>query len=367
MDTRKAYRELMGRLEVDSGRGLLKCLACLGLAFAIAYLPEHAGLSAAGRASLWILVLAAGLWISEAMPAFAVALLVVGLQILVLGQPGGVYAAAGDMEAWQEFAEVWAAPPMWLFFAGLVMAKSAERTGLADWLARGALGYTGGRGERVLWVAMALTFAFSMFISNTATAALMVAILSPLLGAAGSADPRTRAGLLVGIAFAANLGGMGTIIGTPPNAIAAGLLADDHPVSFLLWMELGLPPALLLLLLTALTLAWRRRLFGRTLALADANSADRPERERVPLWQRLLVVLVFVVTVTLWLTERWHGMPTAVVSFLPIVLLSMIGVIRREEMRSLPWDILLLLAGGLSLGVGISVTGLAGWLAGFIE
>jgi sodium-dependent dicarboxylate transporter 2/3/5 len=363
MDTRKAYGELMGRLEFSSWRGLAKALSCLVVAYLLAYLPEHAGLSDAGRASLFILILAAGLWISEAMPAFAVALLVIGLQILILGRPGGVFAGPEDADLWQAFSEVWAAPPMWLFFAGLVMAKSAERTGLADWIARGALAFTGGRGERVLWVAMALTFVFSMFISNTATAALMVAILGPLLGTAGGSDPRTRAGLLVGIAFAANLGGMGTIIGTPPNAIAAGLLADDYAVSFLQWMELGLPPALVLVVLTAATLAWRRGLVGLVLDVGSTEGSEDDVEEAVPLWQRLMVIVIFVVTITLWLTERRHGMPTAVVSFIPIVALSMIGVIRREEMRSLPWDILLLLAGGLSLGVGIAATGLASWLA----
>jgi len=361
MDTRKAYRELVGRLEVTSGRAVGRTLAATAFAWAVAYLPTHAGLSPAGRASLFILALAAGLWITEAMPAFAVALLVVGLQILILGRPGGVYAAPGDFDAWHEFAAVWAAPSMWLFFAGLVMAKSAERTGLAAWIAGRALSLTGGRGERILWTAMALTATFSMFISNTATAALMLAILGPLMGSAGAAEPRVRAGLLVGVAFAANLGGMGTIIGTPPNAIAAGLLADVEPISFLAWIELGLPPAVLLVVCVGLTLAWRRGLVGLDLGLpAQATDAG----DHVPAWQRLAVMVVFALTIALWLTERWHHAPTAVVSFLPIVALSMIGVIRREEMRSLPWDILLLLAGGLSLGVGITRTGLADWLAG---
>lgn len=364
MDTRRADRELMGPLESESGHALVKTLVCVTVAAAIAFLPEHAGLSPAGRASLWILVLAAGLWVTEAMPAFAVALLVVGLQILILGWPGGVYAAPGDLDAWHNFAAVWAAPPMWLFFAGLVMAKSAERTGLAAWVASSALSLTGGRGERVLWTAMALTFVFSMFISNTATAALMVAILGPLLGAAGGADPRTRAGLLVGIAFAANLGGMGTIIGSPPNAIASGLLSEVRPIGFLSWMELGLPPALLLVGLTGAALAWRRGLVGQPLELPAApHAGEQDPAFHVPAWQRLAVIGIFAVTVALWLSERWHHMPTAVVSFLPIVLLSMIGVIGREEMRALPWDILLLLAGGLSLGVGIASTGLAEWLA----
>ncbi len=372
MDTRRYYQEIAGRLEFRSGRALAKVAACVVIAFAGAYLPEHAGLGEAGRASLWILLLAAGLWVSEAVPAFAVALVVIGLQVLILGRPGGVLADPDQVDAWQVYTAPWAAPPMWLFLAGLVLARAAERTGLARWMAQHALALTGGRGPLVLLAAMGVTLVFSMFISNTATAALMVAMLGPVLAVGRGAGERTRAGLLVGVAFAANIGGMATIIGTPPNAIAVGLLASVHDIGFLDWMLLGAPPAMLLAAGLAVALGLRQQRAGADFletgaapaAVISTDAGAAPEDPAaVALWQKLAVMSIFTVTVVLWLSEPWHGLPTAVVAFLSIVALAAVGVIRSQDMRALPWDILILLAGGLSLGVGVAESGLARWLA----
>lgn len=354
MDTRRGPTELDAPDPPHPRRALIKITAALALAAAVAYLPEHPGLSADGRVSLLILVLAAGLWISEAMPAFAVALLVIALQVLLLASP----AAAGS-DDWQTFTGAWAAPPMWLFLAGLIMAKAAERTGIARWIADTALGFTGGHGGGVLVTAMGVTFLFSMFISNTATTALMVAVLGSVGVAGRSATPQARRALLIGVAFAANVGGMATLIGTPPNAIAAGLLDDVRAVSFLTWMLFGLPPALLVVGGLAAAFAVRTEVRGAAFSLPPP-AADTGD---VPLASRLAVMVIFTVTILAWLAEAWHGLPTAVVAFLPIVALSAIGVIRREEIRSLPWDVLILIAGGLSLGVGVAESGLAGWLA----
>jgi len=336
-------------------RALIKITAALAVAAALAYLPEHPGLSADGRMSLLILVLAAGLWISEAIPAFAVALLVIALQVLLLASPAG----PGSSDDWQTFTRAWAAPPMWLFLAGLIMAKAAERTGIARWIADTALGVTGGHGAGVLIAAMGVTFLFSMFISNTATTALMVAVLGSVGVAGRSATPQARRALLIGVAFAANVGGMATLIGTPPNAIAAGLLDDVRAVSFLTWMLFGLPPALLVVGGLAAALALRSAVRGAQFSLPPPAA----QTAAVPLASRLAVMAIFTITILAWLSEAWHGLPTAVVAFLPIVALSAIGVIRREEIRSLPWDVLILIAGGLSLGVGVAESGLAGWLA----
>jgi sodium-dependent dicarboxylate transporter 2/3/5 len=344
---------------------------CAAIAVLVAWLPEHAGLGAAGRLSLGIVVLAAGLWITEAIPAFSVALLVIALQILLLGQPGGALLPEDAADGWQTFTLPWAAPPMWLFFGGLILARAAERTGLAQWLADAALRASRGDALRVLLSLVALTFSFSMFVSNTATTAMMLATLAPLLAARGDRiDARARVALLTSVAVAANVGGMGTLIGTPPNAIAAGLLDNVHPIRFIDWMVIGLPPALLLV---ALQIA----LVGRGIAGARFDGTppahDRSWLERADVsavdpdvtrtWQKVVVMVVFTATVLLWTTEALHGLPTAVVSFLPIVALSATGVIRTAEIRSLPWDVLLLLAGGISLGVGVAESGLAAWLA----
>ena len=375
-DTRAEYRRILGHLEFRSGPALLKFLGCLAAASAIAFLPAYEGIPEAARWSLWIAVYCGLLWMTEAIPAFAVALLAIGLQIAVLGTPGGVMTPEGDSKAWERFVEPWASPSMWLFFGGFILAKATSRTGLDRSLADRLIGAAGSRPERVLLYAMGTAFVFSMFLSNTATAAMMLAILSPML--ANSASPAATRSLTIGVAFAANLGGMGTIIGTPPNAIAAGLLENVYPIDFLRWIGFGLPPALFLLI--GLWAALARKVRGAEFSLPspslpksdsevpmEVDDDTAPVQPPLPRWQRWIALAVFAITIGLWLTGGWHGMPTAVVSFFPIVIFSITGIIRARDIRSLDWDILILLAGGLSLGVGVSDSGLADWLAGQLD
>ncbi|MDF1851033.1 MAG: SLC13 family permease [Verrucomicrobiales bacterium] len=367
-DTRAEYKRILGHLEFSSGAALLKFLGCLLAASLIAFLPTYPDLSEGGRWTLGIIVFCGLLWMTEAIPAFAVALLGIGLQIVILGAPGGVLFPEGDAKAWERFVAPWASPSMWLFFGGFILARASARTGLDRDIAERLLILGGTKPDRILLVAMGTTFVFSMFLSNTATAAMMVAILGPMLANCGSS--RACRALIIGVAFSANLGGMGTIIGTPPNAIASGLLEDVRPVDFLTWMLFGLPPAILLV--AGLWFVLRRQVRTARFSLSpdcmenesEGEEETNPASESLPRWQRWMVLFVFVATVALWLSGSWHGIPTAIVSFVPIVILSITGVIRGVDIRNLDWDILILLAGGLSLGVGVSESGLAEWLAG---
>lgn len=368
-DTRAEYRRILGHLEFNSGAAFLKVILCFLAAALTAFLPNYPGLEESARWSLAIVAFCGLLWMTEAIPAFAVALLGIGLQIIILGAPGGVMAVDGDSKSWQQFVEPWASPSMWLFFGGFILARASSRTGLDRDLADRLLRLAGAKPERILLVAMLTTFVFSMFLSNTATAAMMIAILGPMLASSQSSSAART--LTIGVAFSANLGGMGTIIGTPPNAIASGLLNEVYEVDFLRWMLFGLPPAILLL--GGLFFVLQKKVRGAELHLGG-NVSDGPEAipesgaglaepRLLPRWQRWTVLVVFLATVSLWLSGSWHGIPTAVVSFLPIVVFSITGVIRAEEIRTLDWDILILLAGGLSLGVGVAESGLASWLA----
>lgn len=364
-DTRAEYKRILGHLEFHSGRALAMFLLCLLVAGVVAFVPQYVDLEPAARWTLGIVVFCGLLWMTEAIPAFAVALLAIGLQIMILGQPGGVMNPEGDPKSWEMFVEPWASPSMWLFFGGFILAKASSRTGLDRSLAGNLLRLAGSKPERVLLVAMATTFVFSMFLSNTATAAMMIAILGPMLGSLKA--PGASRALILGVAFSANLGGMGTIIGTPPNAIASGLLGDVYAIDFLKWMLFGLPPAILLLAGLWWALSKRVRLASFQLENPDSSDAavkSAKSSDRAPRWQRWVVLVLIVATIGLWLTGTWHGIPTAVISFIPIVFFSITGVIRAKDIRSLDWDILILLAGGLSLGVGVSESGLAEWIAG---
>ncbi len=360
LDTRAEIARVLERFQFRSGRAFLKTLSCFALAGAVFWLAPLPGMPESARAALAIVVLAAALWVSEAIPAFAVALLVIGLQVVVLGRPGGVLTAADDLQAWENFVKPWASPPMWLFFGGLVLARAARRTEIDSQVAGAVLGLTRGRPVLLLPALMGVTFVFSMFMSNTATCAMMLTVLTPALAGLPANSAVSRS-LLLGVAFAANLGGMGTIIGSPPNAIGAGFLEQWGGITFLRWMALGLPPALLLFAVIWFLLSRPLRSEKAVLELHLASPESGAESEATAVWQRWLTLLVFILTIGLWMTGTWHGAPTAVVSFLPIVSLSMIGVIRAKDIRKIHWDVLILLAGGLSLGVGIEVSGLAAW------
>lgn len=357
-DTRRAARRFLAAVEFDDVGALLRVAGCLLLASLVAWLPEWAGLDPAARRCLFILVLAAGLWATEAIPAFAVSFLVIGLSILLLGRPDGVFAASDEPERWQIFIAPFASPLIWLFLAGFILAEAASRTGLDRTLAGLVFRAAGSRATAVLIAAMGITFLLSMFMSNTATAAMMIAVVTPLLRTLPPGHG-FRPALPLGIAVAANLGGMGTLVGTPPNAIAAGLMSHtDSALSFAEWMMLGLPPALLLAGAMCAYLLYRYQ--AGTLRLQHgALSAVHQSGPRAPAWQRAVVVLVFAVTLSLWMLGP---APASVVAFVPITVLSVTGVIGVAEIRQLRWDVLILMAGGLSLGVAVTETGLAAWL-----
>jgi sodium-dependent dicarboxylate transporter 2/3/5 len=349
---------------------IAKVAACAAVAVAVAVVPAgwgwYDGLPAAGRATLGILVLAALLWVTEAMPAFAVALLAVGLEIAILGRPGGLHAAEGDTEAWRRFVSPWASPLIWLFLGGFVLAQSCAKSGLDRRMATVLLSRVGPRPNVLLAVVMGGTFVLSMFMSNTATAAMMLAVLAPLGAGVATNDLRIR-GIFLAVAVAANLGGMGTIIGSPPNAIATNQLAGDQRPDFLGWMRLGLPPALVL---TSVAFLWIRLRYFRGLKPEDVpglppeqGSGRGSPRERLNRW---IVAGVFGVTVLMWMSEALHGIPSPVISFIPIIVLSVTGVMEHEDIRQLPWDVLLLLFGGMSLGIAVQDTGVADWMAGLV-
>jgi solute carrier family 13 (sodium-dependent dicarboxylate transporter), member 2/3/5 len=201
--------------------------------------------------------------------------------------------------------------------------------------------------------------------SNTATTAMMLALLAPVVQQLDEDDPFAK-GLLLGVAVAANLGGMGSLIGTPPNAIAVGVLEDvpGQQVTFLQWMLVGLLPALVLATLAwVFLLRWYRSKSGHVQFGWQTHSTTQPEQDPgAPRWQKLVMSGTALVTIGLWLTGQWHGLPTAVVSFVPIVVLTSTGILHARGLRNLSWDVLFLLAGGLALGQAVKETGLAAWL-----
>jgi sodium-dependent dicarboxylate transporter 2/3/5 len=308
-----------------------------------------------------IFVLAAVLWVTEALPIFATALIVVGLQILLLTNPGGwagLGFESGASPSYRHLVNLAADPVLLLFFGGFVLARAATNEGVDRAMCALLLRPFGMQPRRVLLGLILITMLFSMWMSNTATTALMMALVTPMLAAMPPKEPFRKA-IALAVPFAANIGGLGTPIASPPNAIAMSYLQKEgHSIAFLDWMLVAAPLMTGLGLFTWLTLAK---------CYSPATAGLRLEHASARLTRRgWFVVAVFVVTVALWMTDRWHGLPAAVVALLPAVALTATGVFTREDLGRLEWSVLVLIAGGISLGAGMQLTGLdrlvVGWL-----
>jgi solute carrier family 13 (sodium-dependent dicarboxylate transporter), member 2/3/5 len=366
-DERQAAEQQLKNTRKESVEAWLapaKFLGSLLIALSVAWsIPAYDGLTPDGRLALFILLFSAGLWATEAIPAFAVALLALGLVILLLG---GILFERQPVDKWKSYLATWGDPLIWLFLGGFVLAQGAEKTRLTHWFAHMIVTRAGRRPSQLLAGCMSAAFVFSMFISNTAATIMMVSVALPIVKAFHHAD-RFRCGLMLGIAVAANLGGMATLIGSPPNAIAAGALggmADPVRVDFLKWMLFGAPPALVLVILAWFYLNHRYHSLSTFVDLSSVDKTVAPSL--LPPWKVVYVMAVFTITVILWLTEMWHGVPVAAVSVLPICAFAAIGVMTSDDVCKLRWDVLLLIAGGLSLGLAVTNTGLAQWLVGLL-
>jgi sodium-dependent dicarboxylate transporter 2/3/5 len=206
---------------------------------------------------------------------------------------------------------------------------------------------------------MAMTALLSMFVSNTATAATMFAVLTPVLATAPPG--RTRTGLALSIPIAANVGGLATPVGSPPNAIAVAALSNDgYPVTFAQWMVFGLPLMIILLLFSWLLLS---KMFIDPAANITFDVQPRFDTTG----KAIAFYVIAALTVLGWLTEALHGIPASTVGFFAVVALLAVGSITPNELGKLPWAVLWLVAGGIALGTGLAATGIDAWIVALVD
>ncbi|MFY8216792.1 MAG: SLC13 family permease, partial [Chthoniobacterales bacterium] len=200
----------------------------------------------------------------------------------------------------------------------------------------------------------------SAFMSNTATTAMMFAVLIPVLGALEIDDP-LRVSLALAVPIGANIGGLITPIGTPPNAVALGALAEQGiRVSFASWMVIGAPLALVSLVFVTVVLLKMFPPKAKKIELNMTGSFDLSAKA-------VLLYFVAGLTIVLWATESVHGIPNSAVAFLPIALLPALGIIGTNEIRGISWEVLWLVAGGISLGYSLKDSGLATWMISLVN
>lgn len=317
------------------------------------------GLTIVQQRIIAIFVFATFAWLTECIPAWATSLAIMMIMCVTVSENSfTIFKGDGIGELLKSKAIMasFADPIIMLFLAGFILAIAASKSGLDTLLARNMIRPFGKKSENVLLGFLFITGIFSMFISNTATAALMLTFLAPVF-AALPANGKGRIALTMSIPLAANLGGMGTPIGTPPNMIALKFLNDPEGlnlgISFGQWMMIMTPLVIILLLI-----CWRILLYffpfsKKTIELNIDGEVHKG-------WRMYIVIATFIITILLWIIpEKITGINTNTVAMIPMGVFAITGVISAKDLQQIDWSVIWMVAGGFALGLGMNSSGLA--------
>lgn len=352
------------------------------LAFALTALTAApAGMSGEAWLVAGLVVWVAAWWVTEAIPLTATALL-----------PFVVLPLSGVMTA-RETASAYYAPILFLLLGGAFIALAIERTGLHRRLSLAilnAIGTSGGQ-TRLLLAFMVSAALLSMLISNTSTALIMMPMALAVLSAGAGPDLASSSeavgrqdglsgALPMGIAFAASIGGLGTIVGSPTNGIAVALLDDmiGLQISFADWMFYGLPIVIVGIPIAAWLIAKVQNVAAHPFDVASARDAIHDDAPWTSAEKRLVPIIA--ITFVMWMTQRWVApyLPPnswtdgtiAIIAALTLFLLpdgtkengKSRPLLKWDEANRAPWGVIMMFGGGLALAAGMQASGLAEWL-----
>ena len=318
------------------------------------------GLTVVEQRTIAIFVFAALMWMFEVIPTWTTSVLIIVIMLLTISDSSiaflkgsGVPGELGTLVSYKSLLATFADPVIMLFLGGFVLAIAATKVGLDVQLARVLLWPFGKKPKFVLLGFLFVIGIFSMFMSNTATAAMMLTFLAPVLKTLPP-DGKGRIGLALAIPIAANLGGIGTPIGTPPNAIALSYLNDSlhMDIGFGEWMLHMVPFVIVMLLISWGLLLWMFPFKAKSIELNITGNAKRTP-------QTYIVWVTFAVTIILWMLDKVTGINSNVVAMIPVAVFCVTGVIGKEELKEINWSVLWMVAGGFALGVALNSTGLA--------
>jgi len=329
--------------------------------FAIPLFIQLPGLSLAGHLAMSIFILAAVFWMFETIPIYSTSILIILLQVVLLSAEGLIPYTDTMYEpiSYERFIATLADPIIILFLGGFVLADASVKYNFDKNMTRILLKPFGSDPKFIILGLMAVTAVLSAFMSNTATTAMMITVIIPILARTEYSDP-ARISIALSIPFAANIGGVATPIGTPPNAVViAALNQQGMNIEFGSWMLYALPLAIIMLIFAWFLLLKLHPPATQSLQL-DLKGEWAKSRKAYILY------VIFGLTVVLWITESLHGIRSSIVALIPVAVLTLTNTFEKEDIRKLPWEVLWLIAGGISLGISMKTTGLADWLVGSI-
>ena len=317
------------------------------------------GLTIVQQRIIAIFVFATLSWLTECIPSWATSLGIITIMCLTVSDNALMPFKGeniGELMDSKHIMASFADPTIMLFLGGFILAAAATKSGLDVLLARNLIRPFGTKSENVLLGFLLITGIFSMFVSNTATAAMMLTFLTPVF-AALPANGKGRIALTMSIPIAANLGGMGTPIGTPPNMIALKFLNDpaglNMGIDFGHWMAFMFPLVIILLIIS-----WRILLFffpfsKKTIELEIKGSVHNG-------WRMNVVIVTFIITILLWVIPKSvTGIDSYNVAMVPIGVFAVTGVITAKDLQEINWSVIWMVAGGFALGFGMNGSGLA--------
>lgn len=311
-----------------------------------------------------IFAFAALMWMFEIIPNWTTSLLVIVLSLLTISNKGLGFLCtpeAGELVNYKSIMAAFADPVIMLFLGGFVLAIMASKYGLDLTLAKFLLKPFGKKPKFILLGFLLVIAVFSMFMSNTATAAMMLAFLAPVLKTLPDSE-KGKTGLALSIPVAANLGGIGTPIGTPPNAIAIGALENaGYSIPFVTWMSRMVPFVIIMLLFAWVLLLVLFPFKSKEIVL------QLPENKKKTDWRTVTVWVTFIGTILLWVTESLTGINSNITALIPLGVLTCTGIFTKEDIKEINWSVLWLVAGGFALGTCLNETGLAKTIIGAID
>lgn len=318
------------------------------------------GLTVVEQRTIAIFVFAALMWMFEIIPTWTTSVLIIVIMLLTISDSSlpfmkgsGIPSEMGTFVSYKSILATFADPVIMLFLGGFILAIASTKVGLDVHLARVLMKPFGKKSEFVLLGFLLVIGTFSMFMSNTATAAMMLTFLAPILKTLPP-DGKGRIALALSIPIAANLGGIGTPIGTPPNAIAFQYINDSlHlDVGFDDWMFRMIPYVYIMLLIAWVILLKMYPFKQKTIELKIESHQEKT-------WRTYVVWITFALTILLWMTESLTKLNSNVVAMIPVGVFCITGIITKDDLKDINWSVLWMVAGGFALGLAMTNTGLA--------